>query len=462
MTSGLFSLQGKLVFFSLALVVLTVLLNALAFYLLPFWSALVVSILVLIPLCFIISTRFFAPMLNLINALRDSTDNIKDHDFSVTIASSRKDELGDLVKRHNEIGQLLREERYNINQRELLLDTVLQSAPVAVWLCDDHERIVFSNIEARQLLVKGARIQGSELRTVTASLDGEFAAAIHAGKEGLISVQDSGEIETYYLSCRFFSLNSRVHRLHMIRQMTREISRQEVNTWKRLIRVISHELNNSLAPISSLSHSGKLTLSRIKTAVNGAQEDWSKLELILNTIGERASHLKDFIEGYAQFSRLPSPKIQSFDLHAILARMSEQQGFLLEGVDRQLDVQLDQTQFEQVLINLIKNARDASGDHGIIRLLINRGAHSLQVIVADNGPGMTEQVMQQALLPFYSTKQEGTGLGLPLCREIVEAHGGQLSIRNGVGSGLEVILRFPQLTAHGSLHPRYSTAPKKR
>jgi signal transduction histidine kinase len=70
--------------------------------------------------------------------------------------------------------------------------------------------------------------------------------------------------------------------------------------------------------------------------------------------------------------------------------------------------------------------------------------------------------MQQALLPFYSTKQEGTGLGLPLCREIVEAHGGQLSIRNGVGSGLEVILRFPQLTAHGSLHPRYSTAPKKR
>jgi two-component system nitrogen regulation sensor histidine kinase NtrY len=235
-----------------------------------------------------------------------------------------------------------------------------------------------------------------------------------------------------------------------------------VNTWKRLIRVISHELNNSLAPISSLSHSGKLTLSRIKTAVNGAQEDWSKLELILNTIGERASHLKDFIEGYAQFSRLPSPKIQSFDLHAILARMSEQQGFLLEGVDRQLDVQLDQTQFEQVLINLIKNARDASGDHGIIRLLINRGAHSLQVIVADNGPGMTEQVMQQALLPFYSTKQEGTGLGLPLCREIVEAHGGQLSIRNGVGSGLEVILRFPQLTAHGSLHPRYSTAPKKR
>jgi two-component system nitrogen regulation sensor histidine kinase NtrY len=211
-----------------------------------------------------------------------------------------------------------------------------------------------------------------------------------------------------------------------------------------VIRVISHELNNSLAPISSLSHSGKLTLSRIETAGNAAQEDRSKLELILATIGERASHLKDFIEGYAQFSRLPSPRIQTFDLHALLTRLSEQQRFLLVGIERQLEVQLDQTQFEQVLINLIKNARDASGDEGIIRLSIHRSANSLQVIVADDGPGMTEQVMQQALLPFYSTKQEGTGLGLPLCREIVEAHGGQLSIRNGASSGLEVILRFPQ------------------
>ena len=447
MASGLFSLQGKFVFFSVVLVMLTVLLNALAFHFLPFWPAIVMSLVVLIPLCLIISARFFAPVLNLINALRDSTDNIKDHDFSVTIASSRKDELGELVKQHNEIGQLLREERYSINQRELLLDTVLQSAPVAMWLCDDHERIVYSNIEARQLLVEGARLQGSELSAVTATLDKELAAAIHAQKEGLISVEDSGEIETYYLSCRFFSLNGRVNRLHMIRRMTREISRQEVNTWKRVIRVISHELNNSLAPISSLSHSGKLTLNRIETAASGAQEDWSKLELILSTIGERASHLKDFIEGYAQFSRLPSPKILSFDLHALLARMSEQQQFMLEGINHQLEVQLDQTQFEQVLINLTKNARDASGDKGVIRLSIHRSANSLQVIVADDGPGMTEQVMQQALLPFYSTKQEGTGLGLPLCREIVEAHGGQLSIRNGASSGLEVILRFPQSTS---------------
>ena len=368
MASGLFSLQGKFVFFSVVLVMLTVLLNALAFHFLPFWPAIAMSLVVLIPLCLIISARFFAPVLNLINALRDSTDNIKDHDFSVTIASSRKDELGDLVKRHNEIGQLLREERYSINQRELLLDTVLQSAPVAMWLCDDHERIVYSNREARQLLMEGARMQGAELSAVTATVDKELAAALHAEKEGLISVEDSGEIETFYLSCRFFTLNGRVNRLHMIRRMTRELSRQDVNTWKRVIRVISHELNNSLAPISSLSHSGKLTLHRVETAASRTREDWAKLELILSSIGERASHLKDFIEGYAQFSRLPSPKILSFDLHALVARMSEQQHFLLEDIDAQLEVQLDQTQLEQVLINLIKNARDASGDEGIIRL----------------------------------------------------------------------------------------------
>lgn len=449
MHKRLFSLQGKFVFFSLTLVLCALFFTSIIFFYFPFWIALLTSVVCLTPATLVIATRISAPVLALINALRDSTDNIKDHDYSISIASTRSDELGDLVSRHNEIGALLREERHNINQRELLLDTVLQSTPVAMWLCDDRQRVVFSNVEARQLLADGRRIQGARMSSLIADLDEQLADAIVGEKEGLVSVETNGEIETWYLSCRFFSLNSRLHRLHLIRSMTREISRQEVNTWKRVIRVISHELNNSLAPISSLTHSGKITLSNVRDSAltvdnEEARGHADRLENILTTIGERASHLKDFIEGYAKFARLPNPRIGSFDLMGLLKRMSEQQGFEVVTELAQLDVQLDQTQFEQVLINLLKNARDASGEGGHIQVRVKTRAKSLLVIIADNGPGMTDQVMQQALLPFYSTKQEGTGLGLPLCREIVEAHGGQMTIRNAATTGLEVILRLPQ------------------
>jgi signal transduction histidine kinase len=315
-------------------------------------------------------------------------------------------------------------------------------------LCDDRGRVVYSNIEARQLLADGRRVQSAELSTLLDSVDADLSSAILAQKEGLISVgttgSDTDTTETYYLSCRFFSLNGRIHQLHLIRRMTREIARQEVNTWKRVIRVISHELNNSLAPISSLSHSGKIALAKITSTPEPDPDSLQKLDKILLTIGERASHLKDFIEGYARFARLPAPRIQSFDLVALVDRMLEQQHFEVVTHHSRLEVQLDQTQFEQVLINLLKNAREASGEQGQVQVKVEQRRDTLLIVIADDGPGMSEQVMQQALLPFYSTKSEGTGLGLPLCREIIEAHGGQLSIKNGADKGLEVVLRLPQ------------------
>ena len=227
-----FSLQGKFLFLNLFLVIATLILSAAAFSYFPYWWALSLLSVILIPVAFYCSNAFISPIIKLIKALTDATDNIRDQDFSVTIANKRSDELGNLVQRYNEIGDLLREERYNLNQRELLLDTVLQSTPVAMWLCDDRQHIVYANIEARQLLLEGKRVVGIKLENALKQLDEELAKAINAEREGLVSIESDGEIETYYLSCRFFSLNGRLHRLHLVRSMTREISRQEVNTWK--------------------------------------------------------------------------------------------------------------------------------------------------------------------------------------------------------------------------------------
>ncbi len=415
----------------------------LALYYFPFWWAYVSVLLIMVPFTFYCSSVFSSPIVNLIQALSDSTSNIKDEDFSITISSSRQDELGELVARHNEVGQLLRAQRHSINQRELLLDTVLQSTPVAMWLCDHRERIVYSNIEARSLLASGKGITGLNMTELSGSLNADLAEAIRVRQDGLVSIETSAEVETFYTSSRFFTLNGRQHRLYLVRRMTREISRQEAHTWKRVIRVISHELNNSLAPISSLAHSGKIAMEKMK-ANSASDESWTPLVHILTSIGERANHLAEFIEGYGTFARLPSPRIKTFDMMDMMTNLSQQHKFTLEGRKENFDVQLDQSQIEQVLINLVKNAREAAGDDGTVGLSVERRNDCLVIVISDDGPGMSDEIMQQALLPFYSTKQGGSGLGLALCREIVEAHNGRLSIRNGLTSGVDVIVSIPQ------------------
>ena len=180
-----------------------------------------------------------------------------DGDFSFSIRNTRRDEVGDLVDAHNELGRVLREQRQNLFQRELLLDTVVQNTPNALVLVEPGGHVVYANLAARALLNGGRAMNGIARRPIIAEAPPELAEALSGAEDALFSVQIKQEDETFHLSQRNFKLQGRTHRMIMLRRMTRELSRQEVATWKKVIRVVSHELNNSLAPIRSLSHSGR-------------------------------------------------------------------------------------------------------------------------------------------------------------------------------------------------------------
>jgi two-component system, NtrC family, nitrogen regulation sensor histidine kinase NtrY len=432
----IFSLQGKL---AAALAFWSVLTAGSVMALLEWFQspglAAAFSVAVLFLPGLYLARRLASPVAALIRALSGSVSAFGDGDFSFSIRNDRRDEIGDLVNAHNELGRVLREQRQNLFQRELLLDTVVQNTPTALTLVEPGGHVVYANLAARALLNGGRAMNGTLVDSIIGEAPPQLAEALSGKTDSLFSVEINHEEETFHLSQRNFKLQGRTHRLILLRRMTRELSRQEVATWKKVIRVVSHEINNSLAPIRSLSHSGR------QLAKRGELE---RLERVFDTIEERALHLGGFVHGYAHFAKLPTPQTKTVEWQPFLAALGQHSQFQLVGSLPDKPAFFDRAQIEQMLINLLKNARESGSDTKAIELAVTEHGRDVRIDVRDRGPGMTETVLSNALLPFYSTKRSGTGLGLALAREIAEAHGGRLQLANRPEGGLQVSLFLPQ------------------
>jgi two-component system nitrogen regulation sensor histidine kinase NtrY len=376
------------------------------------------------------------PLLAMLRTLGGTVSAYRDGDFSFGLNWSRNDEMADLVDTHNALGAVLREQRLDLVQRELLLDTMVHNTPVAMMLSDAAGKIVFANLAARQLLNEGRRLEGTAMADLLARTFPSLREALQRSGDGLFTVPAAAESEEeiYHLSRRGFTLNARRHELLLLRHLTSELRRQEVQTWKKVIRVISHELNNSLAPIASLAKSGGELLRR---------GDTRRLPEILDTMEERARHLERFIEGYARFAKLPAPDRKPVDWTTFIEALRLQVAYSVAGPLPAAEAHFDVSQVQQALLNLLKNAHESGSSPYEVCVTVRRVADAWAIEVADRGSGMTETVMSNALVPFYSTKRSGTGLGLALAREIAEAHGGRIALNNREGGGLSVTLFLP-------------------
>jgi two-component system nitrogen regulation sensor histidine kinase NtrY len=431
----LFSIEGKLTaLLGVAVAVVAALTVWIGAWLGTPWLGAVVALLLAMPLIAFVARALTAPLMRLLRALQGSVVSLRDGDFSVSLTDTRRDEFGDLVRAHNDLGRVLRDERQNLFQRELLLDTMVQNSPIALVLVDAANHVVYANLTARALLNDGRLMNGFDFGAIIAECPAPLGQALASGDDGLFSVAIEREEETFHLSQRAFRLHGRDHRMYLIKRLTRELSRQEVKTWKKVIRVISHELNNSLAPITSLAHSGR------ELARSG---DSSRLGPVFDTIEDRARHLHRFIQSYADFSRLPQPQPEAVEWQGFLDQLVRHYAFRLAAPPPAHTGWFDRAQLEQVLINLLKNAHEAGGEPAAIELEVTARGSDQRIEVRDRGSGMSEAVLANALLPFYSTKRSGTGLGLALAREIVEAHGGRIALANRSGGGLGVTLILP-------------------
>ncbi|MFZ6872254.1 sensor histidine kinase [Undibacterium sp. Di27W] len=435
----LFSILSRLSLLMVAILLLAVVVSTLMLHVLPdqLWLATGLSLAIILPLGLGILRSQLQAMIRLFHTLAGTVISYQDNDFSIGVHWPLQDELGELVEAHNALGDVLRKQRLNLVQRELLLDTMVQNTPVAMMLVADHGPIVFANIAARQLLNQGRKLEGFSFNDILTQVSSSLLEAIQRGGDGLFTVaarDAEEEEEVYHLARRNFSLNGRHHELFLLRHLTVELRRQEVQTWKKVIRVISHELNNSLAPIASLANSAAVLVSRGQT---------ERLPSILHTIEERTRHLESFIDGYARFAKLPTPRLEHTHWHSFIAGLKSQVIFTVVDSLPEEAVNLDRAQMEHALLNLLKNAHESSSRADDVSLSIRVLQGMTRIEVMDRGSGMTDTVMSNALIPFYSTKRSGTGLGLALVREIIEAHGGRISLQNREGGGLTVSLFLP-------------------
>jgi two-component system nitrogen regulation sensor histidine kinase NtrY len=374
------------------------------------------------------------PIERTIRALQASVANYSDGNFGHSLIVDCPEELRPLLKVHNELGHVLRAERSNLVQRELMLETIVENSPVSLVLIDNYGRVAYANGTARQLIGDGRTLEGQDFGVLMQGLPPAIRQAFTSGEDGIFTMDIGGSEETLLLLKREFLLQGVAHKLHVIRPVTREMARTEVATWKKVIRVVSHELNNTLAPISSLTFTGT------ELARAGAIE---RMAEVFGGIRDRTEHLQRFVQGYASFARLPTPRKEYVEWAPFFEGLALRQRVRLVGTLPSVRGYFDLGQLEQVLINLIKNATESGGEQEAVEMEIRTTATAFSIDVRDRGSGMNDAVLANAFLPFYSTKRTGTGLGLAVAREIADAHGGRLILSNRAGGGLIVTVLLP-------------------
>jgi two-component system, NtrC family, nitrogen regulation sensor histidine kinase NtrY len=366
-----------------------------------------------------------------IQAINLHADSLRDNAFNLSANSDLLCELAPLAEVLSSMSSQLQQERASLYQRELLLDTVLQTSPSALVLTDEQGRVLLSNPSARQLLNSGRNFQGT-LFSAILDKHPELSLAIKQ-REGLVFLDDAASI--WHLSVSEFHLNQRRHCLYQFKPITREIHQEEIKAWKKLLRVISHELNNSLAPMSSLAYSG-----RLQAETQGQQ----KIADMFVSIGERCQHLNQFLQDYLALAKLPAPQCRPVNWTQLINELQDHYEFELVGNLPQMEWLLDQAQLAQLLLNCLKNAAEAGATEGGTQLSLQETAAHLVLELQDDAGGMSEEVLSHALVPFYTTKEKGSGVGLTLCQDIAQGHGGRIELANRA-PGLLVRIILPRL-----------------
>lgn len=368
-----------------------------------------------------LSERVIRPLQTISNLLAA----LREGDYSIRARGARADDaLGLALLEVNELADILRSHKLGELEATALLRSVIAEVDVAIFTFDQDQRLRLVNRAGERLLGRpAAHLLGRTAAELglAVCLDGDVPRTIEVGF--------GGRLGRWQVRRSAFRQDGRPHQLLVLSDLSRALREEERQAWQRLIRVLGHEINNSLAPIRSIARSLEQVLAQ---EGDRADPDFKKG---LAVIASRSEALSRFMAAYARLARLPPPKLVPVNLPTLVQRVAGLETRLPVRVVGGPDLSLpaDADQLEQLLINLVSNAADAALEtRGGVRVAWAVRDSQVEITVEDDGPGLPETT--NLFVPFYTTKPGGSGIGLVLSRQIAEGHGGTVTLENRNGA----------------------------
>lgn len=366
-------------------------------------------------------------------------ESMIDGDYTLRARKQNNHALQDLLNLINELADNLASHKIEAKESRLLLERIMAQMDAMVIATNEQGYVVMANTAAKKLILPNIKcITDIKLSDIT------VGAQIVDSPAGIIDFNHTQVSGEHFLFKDNFLSSGTQHTLYMLTNAERLLMEKERQAWQSLLRVLSHEMNNSLAPIIAISQSMQKKLQQTHTELKA-----DSLLAGVGIINERADSLSSFIASYSQLSHLPKPNRSSISLNTLVEKLSLlfPDNKILHDIDLQLMIDVDKSQFEQVLINLFKNAAEAmkSQPEQLITIEIEKNSQWLHILIKDTGAGVSN--LENLFIPFYTTKAQGSGIGLALCRQIMFNHNGMIKLQNSEVKGAVVTLSLP-VTAH--------------
>lgn len=377
--------------------------------------------------------------------------NIKYDDYTATYTTQEPDQsFKQLYGAFNTITDKFRDIRQEKEAQFQYLQAIVEHVDTGLICFDRDGRTLLMNRALQRLLHKSYFPDMSAVQRFNPALH-EAMAGLQPGERQLVKIVAGNQILQLAVRTTILKLKNGEYHLYSLQNISAELEEQEVQSWQKLIRILTHEIMNSVTPVASLAATANEMIGKFNTFDAETTED---IRTAVRAIQKRSEGLLHFTETYRQLTRIPEPKFQEVNTVTLLEDvLTLFKPSLAEHAIRlekklpatPLPVQVDPELMEQVLINLIKNAAEAvkgrpDPEIGIAAAKDTEGTVIIQV--ADNGPGIPDDLQEQIFVPFFTTKDEGSGIGLSLCRQIVQMHKGSLSVISKVGEGAVFVIRL--------------------
>ena len=393
-----------------------------------------------IPILFGITIMIILKTFKPISSIGRSLNLLKEGDFNITMVKTGNSAVDKIIEVYNSMIMRLREERLSVREKNQFLDLLIDSSPLGIVVLDLDDRILEINKAAtRTLGLTNENSKGKYLKELNSNLASEISLIAYDEKQ-LIVLADG---QKYLCRKLFFMDHGFKHPFYIIEEFTEEIRKAEREAYGKLIRMMAHEVNNTIGSVNSIMSS---IHSNPESFVATEKDDIVKM---LGIAIQRNYQMNRFMQNFSNVVKLPMPEMEKMDLNESLRLVIESYSTEMKEKNISLALDLDssspiinadRSQMEQVFLNIIKNSKEAVGING--RITVSTKTNPVKIIFGDDGTGLTKEATDKIFTPFFSTKPGGQGIGLTLVQEILTNHGFSFIFRNKYPTGTEFIITF--------------------